>query len=336
MKTFKTKNIIFILLCSIVFISCGNDDDTSTPTLPPPIPQTITITETGLYPEGIDFNTNNNQFVVGSIAKSEVGYVDPQTGAYTTFVTDPKLASVTGVFTDESRNRLLVVSGNLGFSTNSNSNPAVVAYLGIYNLETGDLVQGINLHELLPDGAAAFANDIAVDNEGNIYVTDSFSPVVYKVDGTTLEASIFIDGGMDFTPAPMNFGLNGIVYTNGNLIVNKLDDGALFKIPIADPTSYNKIDAPAFIGGDGLELISDGTVALVENGLGENPGVQILTTNDDWGTATLVSTFAVVGEKFPTTATLANDGNVYVLNAYLGLALGGDLSQETFSILQVN
>jgi len=327
LKTYKLASVVFA--GATLLASCSNDDTTDTSTIT--IPETITIAETGLYPEGIDFNNNTNQFIIGSITRSEI--VDTQTGAYTTLVSDPKLASVAGVYTDETRNRLLAVSGNLGFSANSDSNPASLAYLGIYNLETGDLIQGISLQELLPEGSPTFANDIAVDTEGNIYVTDSFSPVIYKVDGATFEASILVNGGADFTPAPMGFGLNGLVFIDGYLVVCKLDDGALFKVPVADPTNYTKISAPAYIGADGLEVDANGNIILVENALGQNPGTHVLTSSDNWDTATEVSSFNILADKFPTTATLANDGNVYVLNSYLSKALGGDFSQETFSVL---
>lgn len=338
MKFLKTYKLALItLIGAFILQSCGNDDDNSTPVISNPdisIPETITISETGLYPEGIDFNNNTNQFLVGSVTRSEVGLLDSQTGVYTTFVTDPKLASVTGIYTDEERNRLMVSSGNIGFSTNSSSNPDALAYLGIYNLETGAIEAGLSLQELLPAGSPVFANDIAVDTEGNMYVTDSFSPVIYKVDGTTLEASILINGGNVFTPAPTTGGLNGIVFINDYLIVCKLDEGVLFKIPLSDPTNYTRITAPAFLGADGLEVNADGNIVLVENSLGENPGTHILTSTDNWDTATIVSSFSVAADKFPTTAALANDGNIYVLNSYLNKALDGDFSQETFSILR--
>lgn len=332
MAFLKRQKTTLLLLSSLFGLhACGGNNGSGNDIS---IPETITILETGLFPEGIDYNATTNEFLVGSITRSEVGIVDPETGTYIPFVNDDGLASVTGVNIDEERNRLLAVSGNLGFSANSETNPGSLAYLGIYDLETGEIIRGLSLHELLADGSAAFANDIATDAEGNIYVTDSFSPVIYKVDGTSLEASIFINGGDDFSAGEGQFGLNGIVFIDDSLVVCKLDDGALFKIPLDTPENYIKIDAPIFVGADGLEVDQNGDIVLVENGFGINPGTHVLTSDDGWESASVRSSFAVEADKFPTTATLANDGNVYVINAYLTMALNGDFTQETFTILR--
>ena len=336
MRLLNVCKVAFLLFGTTAILqSCNSDDDSASGAVDTIIPSIITISEASLFPEGIDFNTKTNEFMVGSVTKSEVGVIDQETGVYSTFVTDPKLASVVGIYTDEIRNRLLVASGNLGFSENSSINSSSQAYLGIYNLESGELIEGVSLEELLPEGSSAFANDITVDVDGNIYVTDSFSSIIYKVDGTTFEGSIFLDGGNDFTPATGQFGLNGIVYVDGFLIVCKLDDGTLFRIPLTKPEDYIKINASAFIGADGLEVNADGDLVVVENGLGQNTGTHVLTSENNWESATEVAFFNIETEKFPTTATLANDGNIYVLNSYLGNALAGDLSKETFEILRI-
>lgn len=326
---------INLLIISLLSLSAFQKQENNKITPMNSIPEVITISEKGLYPEGIEFDHKTGQFIVGAMAKSEVGRIDPKTGGYTTFITDENLAGVTGVLTDEKRNRLLVISGDLGFSTNSKG-PGSTAYLGIYNLETGERIKGVDLKTLFPQGTPVFANDIAIDPNGNIYVTDSFAPVIYKVDSTSFEASIFVNGTEQFTPAPNGFGLNGIIYANGNLIAGKTDNGFLFKIPVSNPTGFTKIEAPAFVGVDGLELTKDGKIALVENSLGDKPGVHLLTSSDDWKRATLEASYEVSKDKFPTTAALANDGEVYVINAYLSKALNGDLSQDSFSIVKTN
>lgn len=334
MKTFKFKNITLLLIALVFLQACSNDDDNSTPE-PQPIPELITISSEGLYPGKFDFNAKRNQFVVGSLTKSEVGLVNPQTGVYTTFVTDTNLALVTGIYADNANNRLLVASGDFGFSVNS-VGLGKVAYLGIYNLTTGDKITGINLATLHPENTFVFANDIAIDNSGNIYVTDSYNPVIYKINQAN-EASIFLDGGSAFENVPGGGGLalNGIVYVDGNLIVGKTDSGELFKVPVADPTSFVNVNIPDYIGSDGLELRSDGSIVMVETGIGPTAGARVLESTDGWVSAQSVSTFSIASEEFPTSATIAYDGEVYILTSHLSKLTSGNTTHEDYNIYRL-
>lgn len=331
MRFFNIKHLTLLLTLTL-FVACSDDDDA---TLPPQadIPTVVTVTNAGLYPGKIDFHFQKNKFILGSMVKSEVGLVGLN-GDYETFITDSNLALVTGIYADVDRNRLVVASGDLGISLNSVAN-GDVSYVGIYNLETGAKIEGVDLKPFFPS-AASFANDIAVDAAGNIYVTDSFLPVIYKIDGSTYEASVFIDGGQDFEVLPVGpgFGLNGIVYKNGYLLVNKTDDGSIFKVPVANPSAYYRVNAPAFVGADGFEFTKDGDLILVDNGIGPMPGTLLLSSNDDWDTISLVSTFSVAGEKSPTSVALASNGEVYVITSYLGKALSGDLTQDSFDFIR--
>ena len=164
MKLLKTHKIALALLVGAVSLqSCSDDDDTtvdpdilleeSTPEVSVPedseteeeetevlAPEVlaepegaIVISESDLFPEGIDFNTNTGEFLVGSIGRGEVGTVNPETGEYLPFTNDENLVNVAGVFTDEVNNRLLAVSGDL---VNGN-----LAYLGIYDLTATPVVK---------------------------------------------------------------------------------------------------------------------------------------------------------------------------------------------------
>ena len=336
MKISNTNKFLLSLLVGAASLqSCSSDDDSNNTTVQElNLPETITINEAGLFPEGIDFNNNTNEFLVSSFELGSVGTINAETGEYTAFVQDENFVNVAGIFTDEVRNRLLVVSGDV-----ANGN---LAYLGIYNLETGaPITDGIFLNNLLDEDSGSFGNDITVDEEGNIYVTDSFSPVIYRVDATTFEPSILVNGGDAFSAINdgPGFALNGIVYLNGDLIVNVLNQGTLFKVPVNAPEDYTLIDAPLFFGGDGLEVDADGNIVIVDNGFSaedRGTGAYTLSSTDGFDTATISSSFLIDSTSFPTTAALASDGNIYVVNAYLtsSATLGGEGTQETFTILR--
>ena len=92
-------------------------------------------------------------------------------------------------------------------------------------------------------------NGITVDGAGNAYVTDSFSPVIYKIDPAGV-ATVFLTDDQ-FTGAGIN--LNGIVYhPKGFLLAVKKNSGALYRIPLDDPRRFARVDVAAtFVGGTG-------------------------------------------------------------------------------------
>ena len=58
-----------------------------------------------------------------------------------------------------------------------------VAQVLEFNLDTGELQQTYDLSSL--SRGPTLANDLALDAQGNIYVTDSFQPQIYKIDRAT-------------------------------------------------------------------------------------------------------------------------------------------------------
>jgi hypothetical protein len=115
-----------------------------------------------------------------------------------------------------------------------------LAALGIYTLITGTRIKWVDLGGLLP-GMAHFANDLAIDPQGNAYITDSFSPIIYKVD-VNGNASVFM-ANERFATQPGEFGFNGIVFhPSGYLIVAFSKENKLFKFPVANPSGFSEVN----------------------------------------------------------------------------------------------
>lgn len=275
--------------------------------------ESITINKPALYPESIEYNQKTDKFIVGSFRDGGVYEIDLD-GNYRKLINDERLNSVLAVRIDSKRNRLLVVNSDIGSSINSYvEGPKKSASLGVYDLSTGKNIDFINLGKLLPN-KNHLANGMTLDSEGNIYVTDSFSPVIYKID-TSGHASIFLESDK-FVGEGIN--LNGIVFhPDGYLIAVKKGEGVLFKIPLNNPQKFSMIKSPRkFIGGDGLVLLNNKELVVIANrAVGEiTETVFSLESTDDWKTAKVTKELKF-GKVYLTTGVIRK-GKLYVMHRH--------------------
>ncbi|WP_299988877.1 hypothetical protein [uncultured Ruegeria sp.] len=273
---------------------------------------------------------------MGSIRKGKVIALS-EDGSVRTIVEDERLRSAVVIRVDEARNRLLVNSSDYGVAERSEpSDKFATMALGVYDLDTGEPVLFVNLAGLRPD-EAHFANDLAVDDAGNAYITDSLAAAIYKVTPAG-QASVFLTHE-DFRGS--GFNLNGIqVHPDGYLLVAKKSDGSLFKVPLDRPAEFSRVATPKpLVGTDGLLLVDADTLVVITNlasGVESNT-VFSLSTSDDWGSANIEGQFET-GDVYPTTGTI-KDGKVFVnygrLNT-LGATLGNNGALlEGFTIQEV-
>ncbi|WP_167032204.1 SBBP repeat-containing protein [Chryseobacterium sp. Tr-659] len=331
------KNILTDFFLSAVLalsLSSCRSNDSSDPIVKeePKLLENYSFQLTGAYPEGVDYDTKNKRFVISSFNKGIVYTLGIDGKTFAPLINDPHLIAALGVYTDEENERIIVVSGDAGASEKSGaggSTAGQVAYAGVYNAKTGALINNVNLKPLVASGGV-FPNDITVDKNGNIYITDSFSPVIYKID-TGYKGSVFVNNSA-FSVSPNAFGLNGIVYhKDGYLIAAHTEKAKLFKISIANGevseiTGVND----AFKAPDGLEWKGNDLV-VIENGLAGGKA-HVLSSSNNWGSASKVKEVSIGAAEFPTTAYAAYNGTVYVLNSYLGKLLGGDKTHADYQI----
>jgi sugar lactone lactonase YvrE len=271
--------------------------------------QNILFNANELYPEGIAYNQKQKTFYVSSVHYGKIGKVDWK-GNYMPFIDDADLVTSTGIFADEKRNMLYVCVADPGASTKTQAGTqGKFSKLNAYNLTTGNKIFSADLGALNTNGGN-FANDLALDKEGNIYVTNSFSPIVYKITQAG-RASIFATTD---NWKGEGFNLNGIVYhPDGYLIVAKSNNGNLYKVPLATPNKISLIETAPILGADGIVLNNKNELVVISNAKQE---VYQLKTTDNWQTASVNAT--VKSEMpFPTTGVLIKN-KYYVLNAKLG------------------
>lgn len=333
------RSFLFMLLGSLILFSCSKDHlERELDRLlhhhgdgKGKLPTTIDFTRTSLYPEGVAFDARNLRFFVSSLRFGTIGQVSPG-GVYSPFITDERFVSTIGLESDAARQRLLVAVSDPG--AGEKSSPATagkLAALGIYDLQAGSVIHFVDLAALRPEGRH-FANDIALDPQGNAYVTDSFSPVIYKVDPEG-NASVFVELPA-FATVPGQFGFNGIVYhPHGYLLVGHSQNKQIVRISLSNPEEYQvvQLDTP-YQGPDGLLLSQDGIQLVVV----DNQGGQVLSfrSSDAWGSGTFVESYAT-GAVNPTSVT-GYKGQVFVLYSYLSRLFAGNASpQSVFTIQRV-
>ena len=283
------------------------------------LPTKIEFEARSLYPEGVDFDPVRREFIVSSMRLGTVGRVTRE-GRYREIFRDKRFKSTVGIRVDTARDRILVCHTDHGRALRTS--PATkykTAGLIILRLSTGKLIRSVDLAAVSrPDagkvgapGNRRFSNDVDVDPKTGIaYVTDSYSPVIYRV---TPEGRASI-----LTAHPLLKGAgvvaNGILFRGSHLLVAKFDTGGLLKISLKNRADIREVRLPrSFPRADGLVAGPGNSVLLIANGK-TNRVVQ-LTSNDEWASAE-VKAGHDTGAVFATTGTWVGN-RVYVVHAQL-------------------
>lgn len=282
------------------------------------------------YPEGVAYDPASDIFFVSSVKTGTIGKVTPL-GQYTVFYRDTTLKSSYGMKVDPARHKLWVCTGDPNYSQYSDSSTykKIIRIIGL-DTRTGVKINDIDLSGLYK--GLHFANDMALDNNGNLYITDSYSPVVYRVDASG-NAGVFAQS--DWFRA-VDIGLNGIVWSpDGYLIVAHNSDGNLYKIDISDPRRITRIKQQTFFpGADGLLWDAQGNLVLVQN-----KGVHKifrLSSRDNWQSAEVTAS-TLAADRFHQPSTAASRKNmIYVMNSKLNELTDPTASpSKEFSLQQV-
>lgn len=162
----------------------------------------------------------------------------------------------------------------------------------------------------------SFADDVAVDPEGNAYVTDAKASKIWKVGVNGEFLSIIRSPLFTSKEWYKNFvALNGIIYhPDGYLLAIHTFSGNLFKIETekGDEVKLINVVGGPLLFGDGIELLSPTKIVVAGN-----PSGRLVESSDGWETASVVGKFSGPMHRLATAATV-KDGRVY-LNHMFGM-----------------
>ncbi|MEO1183421.1 MAG: hypothetical protein AAFX46_01345 [Cyanobacteria bacterium J06636_27] len=293
--------------------------------------KSIPINQENLFPEAVEYIPNQQKFLLTSLTEGTINALDEQ-GNLTPFAEDERLVSTIGIEIDEKQNRVLATNSDLGVSdSTSPETQNNLAALGIFDLTTGETIDYVDLGGLRP-GEPHLANDVAVDNFGNAYVTDSLSPIIYKVD-TEGNPSVFLENEQF---AGEGFNLNGIAAHQDFLLVADSNDGEIFKVPLDNPEEFTQVEIDReLLNADGLLLADEDELVVVTNDGSEESSnsVFVLESDDNWESAQITDELAIEGEF--TTAATTKDEQLLVLDAGLDNLFSNQLPFDDFRILEV-
>lgn len=241
------------------------------------------------FPEGVAYDAKKGVLYTGSAQNGTIYAINAQTGAVSKFQEGGALGRQIALGLDvDKQGRLWVAGGAQG--TVSVLSP-----------------DGMTLKVLeTPKSPRPYVNDLVMAPDGNVYVTDSSRPVIFRVN-SKLELSAWLD--LSKTPIRYQPGvnLNGIVVTPDGkyLLVMQLNTGDLWRIDLK--TKAVKKVLGGLKNGDGL-LLDGRTLYVARN---KDQVVSKVSLSADYGSGQLVKEEPLAGLRFP--ATLARIGNDLVV-----------------------
>ncbi|WP_181198207.1 SMP-30/gluconolactonase/LRE family protein [Enhygromyxa salina] len=262
----------------------------------------------GEYPEGVAVSPDGDIYVTLA-GTGELRRIDGKTHVGQSFAQlDPGGGFLLGMAFDD--DELYVALGSFDDETS-----------GIWHVDDeGDATRVVAFT------ADQFPNDLAFDDEGNMYVTESISGAVYKVEEGSNVAELWVQdpllfGDVDMSPVPFPIGVNGIAYdehTDSVLVVNSQvpalieiedDDGEAGALSVLAAGEHLR-------GADGIALEKDGDVILVSNYHSE-----LMRIDRDSGCATVLADGSD-GLFFPSTVAFGqrrcDRRSLYVVNFGFG------------------
>jgi len=259
----------------------------------------FTINESDLAPEGIAYDTKSKRFFLGSTTKSKVIICDVK-GHCQTLFDKAGLGEILGMKIDPR-------DGSLWAATNATSESALVHY----QVPSGKLVRKYPV-----SGGRHILNDLVLDRNGNVFVTDTAAGTLYwlTLNGDRLEI---------FNPEFKVQATNGIAISNEShqkLYISDYPDG-ISVLDIAS-RSFHPMAHPdnlCLASIDGLYFF-EGSLYAIQNGFMVHRVVRFKLNQK----LDAISSFDVLERRNPifdgpTTGAIAGHQFYFVANPHLDL-----------------
>jgi DNA-binding beta-propeller fold protein YncE len=273
------------------------------------------------FPEGIAHDPGTKRFYVGSFADGTISSGKLGTAALSVFLAsggDGRTVAA-GLKVDPAH-RLYIAGGGKGV-------------VWVYDTSTGALVRKFKTGY----SGKQFLNDLAIAPNGDVFVTDTFHPVLYRIPAAAVHQSSTVgtlQSWLTFTGPPLQYGagnnLNGIAISQDGkyIVVAQVNTASLFRIKRATRT-LKKIDLGGqTVAGDGLLLLGRRLYAV------ERPNVVKIKLAADLLSGTIVSKTTDPSFAGPTTIAVVGT-RMLVVNAQFDQIGAGGMPTLPFTVSSI-
>jgi Cu-Zn family superoxide dismutase len=264
-----------------------------------PLPTRYVLPGSSVFPEGIAYDERTQLVFVSSTTDGTIFRGSASDETLAAFLPPGADGRTTAIGLEVDNNgHLFVAGGGTGF-------------VWVYDELTGGLIAALRT-----GSSPTFINDIAVDKDGVAYITDSMSPVIYRVvpngsGGYSIERWLELAG----TPIVYGpgFNLNGMVVSPSDkyLFTVQTNTGKIYRIDTATKEIVQlDVGGATFPNGDGL-WIRGNTLYVLQN---QQAVITEIRVNPNQARGTVVSQTTDPSFMVPTSLVGAR-GRLLVVNS---------------------
>lgn len=212
------------------------------------------------YPNGITRSSDGTLYI-GSVTSGQILQIAPDDKINTFFPGSESVFAATSLRLDEQRGILWGTSPDfLGVEDDAGEIVRRPHRVFALDLATGKVLRSLTIPN------SGFGNDITLDNDGGVYITDSFSPRIYYLAPDANQLETWIEDEL-FGGNSKEIGLAGIARNaDGVTIVGMYSAGKLLRIvdrPQGLTVEAISLERP-LENPDGMQFANDGSLLLTE------------------------------------------------------------------------